>query len=149
MNISDIVLPNLKGIFTLRVIDKNNNIVQYYDDPNLVVAGSKEIIATLLGGTGGALTKVGLGTGTAEATIDDTALTSPAYYSFTSVEYPDTSTVKYNWYVGYDQLVGTAITEFGLLTENNKLFCRRVYPAINKNADLAFTGAWSIRLYTA
>jgi hypothetical protein len=149
MKMADKLTPALEGIFTLNIIDRDNRIVKAYNDHNLIVNKSKQIIATLLGGTGGPITKIGLGIGTTEAAITDTSLSSPAYYSFTSVEYPEFDIVKFNWYVGYDQLIGVAITEFGLFTADDNLFCRRVYSAINKNADLALTGAWSIKLYTA
>jgi hypothetical protein len=149
MKMADKLIPALEGIFTLNIIDRDNRIVKAYNDHNLIVSKSKQIIATLLGGSGGPITKIGLGIGTAAAAITDTSLSSPTYYSFTSVDYPDSDTVRFNWYVGYDQLNGVAITEFGLLTASSNLFCRRVYSAINKNSDLALTGAWSIKLYTA
>lgn len=141
--------PPLEGKFNLRILDRQGNLIKTYSDPNLIVTGSKAILATLLGGTGLPISKIGLGTGTGAADIANTTLTSPDYLAFVSVDYPETAVVRFNWYLGYDQLVGKAITEFGLLTSANTLFSRRVYTAINKNADMAFEGSWSIRFYTA
>jgi hypothetical protein len=142
-------VPLCDGMFYLRVLDRQNKLITEYTDHNLIVANSKTILATLIGGTGLPITKIGLGTGADPADISDMSLTSPTYLPFTSVEYPDLSTVKFNWYLGYDQMNGVVVTEYGLVTESNGLFSRRVYGPITKNSDMAFSGAWSIKFYTA
>lgn len=147
--IENCCFPPLEGRFFLRVVDRNRNIIQEYSDLNLIVTQSKLILSTLLGGDGLPVSQIGLGTGTAAADIGDTALTTPEYYPFVSVDYPETSVVRFNWYVAYDELVGMEISEFGLLTADDQLFSRRVYAPIPKSADMAFEGSWSIRFYTA
>jgi len=136
------------GEFNLTVFDRDLNIIKKIQEPNLIVNNAKVIAAKLLGGIGSPITKIGLGTGTNAPTLFDTALTSPTYFDIISVSYPESETwTQFNWYVGYTDLVGVPITEYGLTTAALSLFNRKVYSEIIKSEDMAFSGAWVIKFY--
>ena len=144
------IIPNkfCTGDFRCRVLDRTNNVIQIIEEHNLVVNTAKTILATLLGGTGHPVSLIGFGTGTAAANVADTGLLTPEYYGITGVMYPAGGTsVQFNWYLAYDQLVGVNISEFGLFTEDYDMFSKKTYSAIPKSADMAFDGQWTITFF--
>lgn len=136
------------GDFNCNIVDRSGNIIKNIEEHNLVVNTSKSILAALLGGVGLPVSKIGFGTGTAAAVLTDTGLTSPQYYTITNVSFPtSTEWVQFDWYLGYSELIGWEISEFGLFTASNAMFSRKVYDAIPKSGDMAFEGSWIIKFF--
>lgn len=138
----------ISGDFFCNVVNKEGKVIQTISEPNLVVNVSKKILAALLGGNGLPVSVIGFGTGTATPTLIDTGLTDVQYYGITSVSYPDSvEWTQFNWMLGYDQMVGIDISEFGLFTSAYDMFSRKTYTPIPKSADMAFEGRWIIKFF--
>lgn len=138
-------LGNLKGSFCLEVI-KNGEVIERYEDHNLVVNTGRTSVMQLLGAADSnkQLTQIAFGTnGTAPAGTD-TAITGAFTKNLGTVSYPTISSVKLEWTLGALEANGTAIAEFGLLCFDDTLFARKVREVINKNSDIILNGAWTI-----
>ena len=72
------------GLVTLRVFDgsRSGRLVYALEGRNLFVNAGMPALAALLGGdtTGEFVSVIGFGSGSAAPTVNDTALTAPAYY---------------------------------------------------------------------
>jgi hypothetical protein len=134
------------GRFVLNVF-KHGQLIERFEEDNLVVDASKQPLAKLLGGsvTNQSVTQIAFGTnGTAPAN-SNTAITSPYTKGFDSVTYPASNQVSFNFSLGSTEDNGVAIIEFGLLTAAGALFARKVRSsALNKDTDISFTGSWII-----
>lgn len=125
---------------------ENGKLIEHFEQDNLVVAGMSSVIASLLGGGVGAVTKIGFGTNGTPPVAGNTVLTGSFVKSVGVIEYPAAGQVKFNFTLTNAEANGMAIMEFGLLTAANVLVARRVRSAaLNKNAALSFTGAWIIQ----
>jgi len=52
--------------------------------------------------------------------------------------------IQTNWILNTDENNGTAIMEFGLLSADGTLLCRKVRTKpINKEADISIEGSWT------
>jgi hypothetical protein len=77
--------------------------------------------------------------------VDDTALTSPYVKNLAGAAYPQEGQVSFSWNLTTSEANGKAIMEFGLLTADGKLFCRRTRTTpINKESDISLEGTWTI-----
>lgn len=120
--------------------------IEHFDQNNLIVSGTRNVLASLLGGGAGPVTQIGFGTNGTAPSAGNTSLTSAYLKGFDSVEYPSSGLVKFNFTLGSTEANGKAISEFGLLTAAGILVARRVRSSpINKNAAISFTGAWLIQ----
>ena len=114
---------------------------------NLIVDGSKSILASLLGGavSGKSVTKIGFGTNGTSPVGSNTALTGAYVKSVGSPTYA-TGGVTFPFTLGTSEGNGLSIIEFGLLTSDNTLFSRRVRgSAIVKDNTISLAGSWSIQ----
>lgn len=136
-----------KGIFTIQVFDKSGNLLEEHVEENLIVNKGKYNLIRLLGGNSAnrSVTDIAFGEGTSAAAAGDTALTNAYTKNISSVSYPDTSSVVFNWTLGSGEANGKAITEFGLIHQNGDLFNRRVRSVINKTSDISLAGTWKIQ----
>lgn len=128
-------------------ISRFGQLIEVVDEKNLIVDNSKQLLASLLGGTTANkfITKVGFGTNSAAALPGNTALTGPVYKNVSSVTFPTPGQVRFNFALTSAEGNGTSIIEFGLLTADNNLFSRRVRSSpIVKDNTLSFTGSWTI-----
>lgn len=125
---------------------RDGELIDTLDDANLVVNESKTIQSSLLGGAAGyAITQMGWGTNGTAPQLTDTALTAPYYNAFTSVTYPASNQVQYNFALGVNEANGVSLSEFGLVTTNGNLFARKVRLApLLKAADITLSGSWII-----
>lgn len=143
MNFSD--EQPMRGDFRLEV-RRNGVLVDVFEEKNLIVNGAKDQLARLVGGSGAnrQITQIGFGTGAAAASPGNTALTAAYTKPVTSVEYPTTGQVRFNWTLSTAEANGKSITEFGLICADNTLFSRKVRAPIQKESDLSLSGAWTI-----
>lgn len=146
----------MRGIFRMRVY-KGGELVETFEDHNLIVDGAREQMAHLVAGetTGRKITAVAFGTNGDVPTVDDEEITD-AYvkavdgHSFTIPEdwpfdTPEKGVVIFNWNLGLGEANGKEILEFGLLTEDRTLFARRIRTkALNKESDILLEGEWVI-----
>lgn len=146
MQLSDSPLLAPTGHFLLKVFH-GLELVETMDEANLIVDGSKQAHAHLIGGdvTNRSVTKIGFGTSGTAAAAGNTTLTGSFVKNIDSVEYPSTTQVRFNFSLASGENNGMAILEFGLLTAGSVLYARKVRStALNKASDLSFSGSWTI-----
>lgn len=146
MQIEDPVLK-ASGHFYMEITDSAGRVVDVIDEQNMVVVGSRQTLARLLGGdlADRSVTRIGYGTSTAAASVGNTALTGQYAKLMDSVSYPASDQVRFNFSLGSAENNGVAIGEFGLLTAGGVLFARKNRAvALNKESDLSFSGSWTI-----
>ncbi len=118
----------LRGVFTMRVKDRDGNIVEEYEDHNMIVNGAKLLMAQLVSDYGKAnynrIKYIGFGTGTTAADPSDTDLQQRAVTKpIDGFEFPEGTDdrVQFNWSLDYEEGNGTSdegmdIQEFGLFS---------------------------------
>ena len=145
MNISDYAHDRPTGLFLLKTFLRGE-LVDVYEDKNLVVDNYKLIHSKLLGGQAGAVTQFGVGTSATAPAAGNTALTNQFLKALDSAPtYPTTSSVSFAFSLASGEANGLAISEFGLFTAAGLLYARKTRPSpLNKDTDLSFTGAWVI-----
>jgi len=152
----------LKGVLTCRVyrhINGEKHLIEVIEENNLIVDLARVQMAHLIAGdtTGRIIKQIGFGLSGTEPTVEDTSLTDPFIKNVDGFEYPEvaqyTDGTEYqrvgqtqiNWSLSLSEGNGKAIKEFGLFTENGKLFARRVRVSpINKESDISLEGTWTI-----
>jgi hypothetical protein len=143
MNLSDLS-GRPTGSFYLE-IHRSGDLADVVQESNLVVASSRIILASLLGGGLGAITKFGVGINGAAPALTDTALGNPTYAAINGVSFPSPGEVKFAFSLGSLVGNGKAISEFGLLSAANVLFARKVRPvALAKTPEISLIGFWTI-----
>ena len=134
----------VRGEFHIRVYWRGK-LVEKYDDHNLIVNSAKLAMTKLVGGsgTGKNVNRIAFGTNGNIPTLGDTAITSPYIKNISSISYPASNKVEFDWSLGTDEANGKAISEFGLLCVDSSLFARksRTKP-LNKDSDIAIEGQW-------
>lgn len=136
--------PN--GLFLLRVY-KNGELIEVFEEKNLIVDTSKQVHAKLLGGSvaGQSVTQIGFGTNGTAPAAGNTALTGAFTKAVDTVTYPATNQVQFNFSLASGENNGMAILEFGLITAGGTLYARKTRSsALNKASDIAITGSWTI-----
>lgn len=140
-------LPPLKGEFVLDIVcARTGDVLEHYEDKNLVVNNGRQIVMQLLGAAtaGKRLAKLGVGTNGTEPVGTNMALTGSYVKNLGAVSYPTISSVRFDWTLGAGEGNGIAIREFGILSFDNTLFARKVREVINKNSDIILNGNWTI-----
>lgn len=128
-------------------VRKNGELIERFDEHNLIVDGAKVVMAHLAGGDveSRSVTKVAFGTnGTAPAATDH-GISSPYEKGIDSVEYPQEGQVTFHFSLGSTEANGKMIREFGLLCADGTLFARRIRTeALAKEQDITIDGEWTI-----
>lgn len=128
-------------------IYRGTELIEEFIEQNLIVDGSKQTHARLLGGdiTNRSVTQIGFGTNGVAPAAGNAALTNPTLKGIDSVTYPAANQVSFNFSLGSAEANGKAIMEFGLLTAAGVLYARRVRAsALNKESDISLSGSWVI-----
>lgn len=138
---------NAKGSFNIKIYE-NGRLVEDYTDSNLVVSLGKTNVAKLLGGdlNGVAITKVQAGTNGTPPSPADAAITNPFTKAIATVTYPASNEVQFGFTLEAHEANGKAISEFGLVDDNNILFARKTRTVINKVSPMVIVGAWKITI---
>lgn len=139
-------IVTLRGEFKLIVKNKSGKIIERYFDKNLIVNLAKTSLANLIGGTGTNknITAIAFGTNGTAPDVADTAITGAVTKIISGITYPEFNSVLFPYSLGLSEGNGTAIAEFGLLSNDGTLFARKTRSVINKTSDLQFTGTWKI-----
>jgi len=138
---------NLIGTVVFDVVDaKTGEIIEHYEDKNLVVNGGRQIVMQLLGAapSNKKLSQIGFGTNGTQPVGSDAGITGEYLKNLGTVSYPTVSSVRFDWTLGASEANGMAIREFGLYAADRFLFARKVREVINKNADIILNGYWQI-----
>lgn len=134
----------LRGIFEL-IVKKDGKVIETYRDDNLIVNGARNQAARLFAGDGAnrAIANIAFGTSGSAPAVTDTAITGAYTKAVSGFEYPETGQVQTNWELGTSENNGMAIMEFGLLSADGTLLCRKVRERpINKETDISIEGHW-------
>lgn len=133
-------------IWVYKFIDNKKTLIEYYNDPNTVVDVGKEKLCKMLAndGVNHYISAIGVGTSTIAPTVADTTLTDLFTKSIDGYEYPNTTSIKFNWTLSLTDAVGKAIGEYALITQDGTLFSRKTRGVINKESDVLIEGSWTI-----
>ena len=144
------------GIFKLKVWTHLNDgsgmkvLFEEYKDCNKVVNTGKESILQLIGNAESVVnkkvSKIGFGTASSQPAVGDTALTDSYVKNLGLVTFPSINEISFAFELLTSEANGKAISEFGLLHEDEVLFSRKVRATINKESDLSFDGSWTLRI---
>jgi hypothetical protein len=141
---------SMRGIFTMNVYkgeDENRKLIETFENHNLIVNLARVSMAHLIAGdvANRSMRSIAFGTNGTTPTVGDTEITDPFVKDLGGVTYPQTGQVRFAWNLGISEANGKAIMEFGLLTADGKLFCRRTRATpINKESDISLEGTWTI-----
>ena len=137
----------LQAVGTLHVkVKRRGRVAEEWKEHNIVVDVGKTREAELLAGTSTAAIKyVGVGTGTAAASVLDTGLADCAYTEVTSAEVGN-SKVRFDFKVDSKTANGLKISEFGLFAADKVMFSHRVRKGtIDKDDETEIEGDWTIQ----
>jgi len=134
------------GLFSLDIF-RRGTLIEHFEEKNLIVNGSKEVNARLIGGavTDRSITQIGFGTNGTAPAGGNTGLTGSYVKAVDGVTYPTTGTVQFSFSLATGEGNGMAIMEFGLFTAGSTLYARKVRSAaLNKESDISLSGTWQI-----
>ena len=134
------------GLFVLNVFRKGE-LVERFEERNLIVDNSKQIHARLLGGdvTNRSVTQIAYGTNGTAPAAGNTTIAGAYSKMLDGTTYPATNQVQFAFSLGSGEANGMSIIEFGLLTAGATLYARKVRTgAIYKDTDVSFSGTWTI-----
>lgn len=147
----------MRGVFSMRVKDRAGNIIEEYEDHNMIVNGAKFVMAQLISDPELAsscyVKSIVFGDGTAQAQAGDTTLGNLCVTKdIDSFAYPEDTNdrVEFSWSLDYgdgngDDGSGLNIREFGLLCgDGQTLFSKKTRNAIFKDDSLSLEGTWTI-----
>lgn len=146
INLQDNPVDAPSGRLVINVF-RGGDLVETFDEQNLIVDGYKQTHARLLGGdvTNRSVTQFGVGTNGTAPAAGNTALTGAFTKAIDTVSYPATNQVKFDFSLSSAEANGMAILEFGLFTGGGVLYARRVRSsALNKDSDISISGSWTI-----
>jgi hypothetical protein len=141
---------SLRGIFTMNAYKgegANRKLIETFEDHNLIVNLGRASMAHLIAGdvTQRSMLSIAFGTNGVAPTVDDTDITNPFVKELGGATYPQAGQVRFAWNLTSSEANGKAIMEFGLLTADGNLFCRRTRATpINKESDISLEGTWTI-----
>ena len=137
----------MKGTFTLAVIDRAGDTIATYTKRNLIVATGYAAVADAIGGVAGAnIAQLAVGTNDANPVETDTAIQNAETFPFVSIEYPEPTSIQFNFSIDYDDANGMDINEFGLMTQDGRLFSRITREYISKTDAIMLVGSWTINI---
>lgn len=146
----DGILRGTLNVRVYKIIDGIKNLIDGFEDDNLITISGLELIAFLLVGHPGnnKITKVGVGDGTSEPGRPDTGLTNAFIKSINSYSFPSENSVKYRFAFNSGDGNGLLVSEFGLFSGDEQMFSRKLrIPAIPKNSDIIIEGDWTVQVF--
>jgi hypothetical protein len=147
-------MVSLRGVFKMKVYKgegEKRELIETFEDDNLIVDLARTTMAHLIAGdvTNRQMKFISFGTNGTAPTVDDTAITNPYTKNLGVIITPNLNNtvnqVTFEWNLTTSEANGLAIMEFGMLTADGKLFCRRTRTTpINKQSDISLEGTWTI-----
>jgi hypothetical protein len=148
MNFSDKIQrqSRINGVFILRQYDAEGNLVDEYQDRNLVVTGGREATTLLIGGNGTDknIDRIAFGSNGADPVVTDSAITDEFAKAVNAITYPSTDSVQFDFSLELNENNGTTIREYGLLCVDNTLFARKTRSPIVKDNTVRLEGTWTL-----
>lgn len=140
-------MREMSGTLHLRAFDKSGKEMWSDTGKNLIVASGYTAAAEALAGVSGAkIVSVAVGTNGEPPADTDTSIQNAVVLQVQSVEYPQPGTIRFNFTIGYNAAPGMNIREFGLLTEDGRLFSRKTREILEKSQYLTIVGMWEIKM---
>lgn len=135
----------IKGTFLLKRYE-DNVLVEEFEDNNLVVFTGSASMAQLLAGNDNTkkVAKIGIGTNPANPVPGDTALTGSFTKNLVGFTFPNPNQAKFQYQILEAEGVGIVVQEFGLISQDNTLFARRVKAPFTKTSSTRLEGFWTI-----
>jgi hypothetical protein len=140
----------LRGIFKMNVYKgegENKKLIETFEEHNLIVNLARVSMAHLIAGdvANRSMKSISFGTNGTMPSVDDTSITNPFTKDLGAITYPEVGQARFAWSLSTSEANGKAIMEFGMLTTDGKLFCRRTRTTpINKESDISLEGTWTI-----
>lgn len=136
---------NIKGKLKIEVIAPNGDIKQTVETPNTIVTAGKNLVATLVGGSGTAFSHMAIGTDSTAVAVGNTTLGSETgRVTLTSKAVTNNDIA----YIG-DFPAGTgtgSIVEAGILNASSAgtMLNRATFSSITKSASDALKITWTV-----
>lgn len=147
MKVIDKFNTPITGTLHLRAYNRAGVEVWNSTGKNLIVATGYSAAAEALAGIPGAkIAHVAIGSNGDEPDETDTAIKNAVLVPIQRIDYPAPGTVRFNFTIGYDTAPGLNIREFGLITEDGRLFSRKVREVLEKSQYLTISGMWEIKM---
>jgi hypothetical protein len=125
--------------------------IDKFNDHNLITLSGKQLITFLLAGEPGnhKITKIAVGeNGTAPDESDVGPLLNQFLKPIDSYNFLADNIVQFNIAIDTGEANGLQIAEFGLFSEDEQLFARKIrLPAIPKDSDIIIEGDWTIWIF--
>ncbi len=137
-------------INVFKMIDGHKTLIDWFDDHNLITLSGKQLMAYLLAGEPGnnKVSKIAAGEGATNPDSGDTDLTNKYIKSVDSYTYLADNVLQYAISFDTGEANGLTIAEFGLFSEDEQLFSRKVRtPAIPKDSSIIIEGYWTIYVF--
>lgn len=137
----------LVGSIDFKLLDKYGNLIQRIHKDNLVVTTGLALLLSRLGGSGNALTHMGIGSGTTAPTLANTDLETSVVRRVFDTPGGSLSGTSITFYCLFPAGTGTGtITEAGLFNavSGGTMFSRIVFDPITKSASLSLAASWTI-----
>jgi hypothetical protein len=132
-----------------KTVDGKKIKIGGFDDTNLITLSGKQVMAYLMAGEPGThkVSKFGIGTGDSFPDDYDVGLTNAFINNTTGYYFLEPTVVQWYFSVPAHEGTGLVVTEFGLFSEAEQLFARKIRtPGITKDSSISFSGAWTIWL---
>lgn len=137
----------LKGQVSITLYDRNGNIKDARNIPNLVVTAGKNYIASRMVGTASdIMSHMGIGTSSASPVAGDTALTTPTG-TRVALDTFDATTNTVTGTATFASGNGTgSIQEAGIFNDvtAGTMLCRTTFPVVTKGAGDSIAITWTI-----
>ncbi|MCD9228932.1 hypothetical protein ACPPTR_10490 [Ralstonia pseudosolanacearum] len=134
------------GLFLLRVY-RRGELIEVFEEKNLIVVGSQQTHAKLLGGdvASQSVTRIGFGTNGTAPAFSNSSLTGAYTKAVDAVSYPAANQAQFALSLGTGEANGMAISEFGLITAGGTLYARKTRSTpLNKGDDITLAGTWTV-----
>ena len=136
----------LRGEFHLRIYRKGVLVEETAE--NMILTRMKDVMAALIGGApayaGVKINRISFGTSGTPTQPSDTAIIAPFTKNLGTPTYPSAGRVAFPFSLGTAEANGKTIAEFGLMLSDGTYAARKVRGVIEKDADLSFSGTWTI-----
>ena len=147
MELKDKFKNGISGQLCITAVNRSGDILFRHEWNNLITTDGYDAAAECLAGEAGAvITSVSCGTNADTPTVDDTAITDAVNVPITHVTYPENGSVMFHFLVDWEDADGMDIYEWGLITQDGRLFSRLTRAIISKTEEMQLLGQWEIRL---
>lgn len=135
------------GSIDFKLLDADGNIVDRVKKDNLIVTNGLVLLLNRLGGSGNALTHLGIGSGTTAPTLANTDLETTTIRRVFDTPGGTVSGTSITFYCLFPAGVGTGtVSEAGLFNAlaAGTMFSRIVFTPMTKSAALSLAASWTI-----